>query len=252
MQASKRLILGAAAIVAVAVAIFGAVYGLRAPDEALMASGSATLPGPDTTVVPGTTPDTGAPFWHIPYVNEDQKLPAFVGTLGTIAVDPNRQGPTGFDICPGIGLKPAEPGSARSVTTAPGPLSISPRLLSAGIEPLSGPEPFLCGSDLSQVTWNFLVKAGTPDVNVGGSNLTIARMKGIDYVNFGAPEGRWSATEIAGKPAVVAGPVVVAGDRQFGPCFAAVYDAKSGVLTTVLAGAANAPFCTVVANEVVS
>lgn len=247
----RRIGLGGAALLVAAIA-FGATYMLRGPEELADAEAPPpTFPARDVTPEPGSTPSTEAPFWHVPYINEDASKPLFSGDISGIRIDPNAPGGTGYDACPGTGLMPPEPRAELKTATAPGPLSIDPSRLPAGITPADLPDGWLCKGELNQLNWAFSVAAGTANANEGGSSLLIHRRRGLEPIRHAAPEERWGAARINGHDAVVSSPVVAIGSKQFGACFAAVYDKESDVLTTVLASAAMSEFCIEVAEAIV-
>ncbi|MGE3075195.1 MAG: hypothetical protein AB7N24_15680 [Dehalococcoidia bacterium] len=201
--------------------------------------------------MPDETPDTAKPLWHVPYVNQDRVKPSFVGLLNGIRVDPSSPGRTALEVCPEEGMKPPPPRTELEVAMAPGPLRINVTSLPRGVAPTALPDVFLCKGTLGQIGWSFNVAAGTDDVNRGGSALYIHRIRGLGTVTYAAPEDRWSETAIHGVPGIIASPIVVAGEEQFGGCFLAVYDNDSQVLTTVSGLSANAEFCVRVAEALI-
>jgi len=250
MHIDKRLTILLAAVL-VAGATFGITYALRGDDSVGSAQPQATPPSAVETPDPGTTPDTSQPFWHVPYVNQDRERPAFVGTLNGYVIDPAAKGRTGFEVCPGTGMEPVRNDVLLDVVSAPGPLRINPASFPEGVSSLTQPDAFLCGAELGQVSWILHVAAGTPNVNVGGSDLTIGRIRGNDILTHTAPEERWTAVQINGQPAVGTGPIVVVGEALYGGCFLAIHERDSDVLTTVQAGAARLEFCITLAEAVI-
>lgn len=255
MRAAYRIAATAAGVAIVGIAAFVAAYTLRGPDEVTTASGSPERPSKEVTPEPGATPDTAAPFWHIPYVKQDEQKPPFSGEFNGYQIAPGGEGKverTAYDLCPGVGLDAAAPDKLLATVTAPGPLRIDPQSLPVGVRSRDLPGAFLCHGELALAYWLFHAEAGTVDVNPGGSPLSINRIRGQEPVIHSAPEDRWVAVTIGGLPAVVARPIVTVGDEQFGACFAAVYNPDSDVFTTVSAHAANAEFCIAVMAAVVS
>lgn len=238
--------------VALAMAAFTITYLARGSDPASRAQPPGDGPATGATPLPSATPDTSQPFWYMPYVNADQAKPPFVGTLNGIPIDPDHQGRTPYEVCGGSGMDLVDPDVLMETVTRAGPLAVNPARFPASVRSLDGPWAWTCPDGLAQVSWIFHVAAGTAHVNPGGSDLTVDRIRGLDPVMHSAPADRWFAAEVAGRPAVAQRPVVVAGDKQFGSCFVAVWDVRSNILTTVSAGAANAEFCLLIAEEVVS
>jgi hypothetical protein len=234
------LIVGALA--ATAIATLG-TYSVRGSDPVSRADEPPRGPDKSATPLPGTTPDTTQPFWHYPFINQDRLRPHFAGQLNGYTIDPGWKGRSPFDLCPGTGLHPPEPARVLETVVGNGPMQIDPRRLPAGVTPESPPDSFLCGNELMQVVWSFDVKAGTPDVNEGGSGLDIWRIRGLDPIQWGAPIERWKAITIAGRPAVLSGPIVTVGTKQFGSCFLGIYDREADVLTGIVGTSANEPFC---------
>lgn len=251
MNTSTKAIAGAVACVLAGVAVFIGVYTLRGSDQPIQAGPPPGPPGAGVTPIPGSTPDTSLPFWHIPYINQDNQRPRYSGLLNGFTIDPGWHGKSAYDVCPGTGLEAAR--SPRETVSAPGPLQIEPSVLPGGVSATSFtplPDAWLCKGEPVQFGWSLSVEAGTPDVNPGGSALYISRIRGREPVIHAAPKERWSTTTVAGSPAIVSSPIVVAGDKQFGACFVAVYQEQTDVMTTVLASAANDPFCLRVAEAV--
>ena len=147
-------------------------------------------------------------------------------------------------------MEPAAPRTEIETVAAAGPLQIDPKSLPSGIAPTSVPEAFLCRGELAQDSWTFSVAAGVPEANEGGSNLFIARFRGLEPIAHSGPAERWRPAVVNGLPAVVLDSIVSVGTKQFGGCFAAVYDREADVMTTVNAGAANGPFCLRIAEVV--
>lgn len=235
--------------VAVAVAAFAATYVLRDDDPTSRADEPPA--GPDRTITPepGATPDTTQPFWHIPYVNQDREKPTFVGELNGFTIDPAMEGRSPYEICPGEGLHPPRPGEEFAALKE-GPLQIDPALLPDGIEREGHyPDSFLCRDELVLALWTFDIRPGTPGANAGGGGVNILRSRGLERVVREAPADRWSATTIAGYRAIVSGPIVAIGDKQYGSCYAAVYQPDSDVMTVVSA-TANEQFCISVVEAV--
>lgn len=246
----KPAVIVAAAVAAIGVVTFSATYALRGSDPVSRAASGTVTPDRTATPDPNVTPDTTQPYWYAPYINADAQSPAFRGELNGLRIDPDWEGRTGFDFCPGTGMEPAAPRTEIETVAAPGPLQIDPKALPAGIVPTSAPEAFLCRGALTQDSWTFTVAPGTPDVNEGGSNLFIARFRGLEPIAHPGPAERWRPAMVNGLPAVVLDSIVSVGTKQFGGCFAAVYDQERDVMTTVNAGAANGPFCQRIAEVV--
>lgn len=252
MKLTRRpAIIITAALAAIAIATFSATYAIRGSDPVSRAASDAVTPDRTATPAPNATPDTSQPYWYAPYINADALRPPFRGELNGLQIDPDWEGRSGFDFCPGTGMEPAAPRTEIETVAAAGPLQIDPKALPAGIVPTSVPEAFLCRGALAQDSWTFTVAPGTPEVNEAGSSLFVARIKGLEPINQGGSAQRWSSATISGRRAVVLDSVVSVGTKQFGGCFAAVYDDATDVLTTVSAGAANGPFCARIAEVVV-
>lgn len=238
-------------IVAVGVGAFTIVYATRGSDAVTQAQAPINPPAKDVTPPPFATPDTSKPFWHIPYINQDEKRPTFVGTLNGYTIDPSAPGRTAYDVCPGTGLWQVDPWNADALVTAPGPLRIDPRLLPASVGETTNLDAFTCGGSLAEVTRSFRVKPGAAGVNEGGGALVIGRVTGNDPVFWAAPQERWGPAQINGLPAVVSRPIVSAGTKQFGVCFVAVYEPRTNVRTTVASDGGNEAFCKAVAEAVI-
>lgn len=239
-----------AAAVAITGAAFAATYFLRSADTPGVAAPILDQPGPNATPKPGETPDTSRPFWHIPYVNQDQQKPRFRGALNGFEIDPEAPGQSPAELCPPSGLSLPAPDKSLSIVIDPGPLRINPGQLPPGVNGHELPEAYTCKGALAQVAWLFSVLPGTEHVNPGGSDLLIQRVRGRQPVIHEAPADRWAETTVGGLPAVVSRPVVVVGDREFGDCFLATYDPASDVMTTISASAATSEFCELIAQEV--
>ena len=248
----RRVSLVAGLIVAVGASAFTVIYATRGNDAVTQAQAPIDRPAKDVTPPPGETPDTSKPFWHIPYINQDEKRPVFVGKLNGYTIDPESPGRTAYDVCPGTGLWQVDPRKAGDFIAAPGPLQINPRDLppSAGeTTNLDDLVAFTCGGSLAEVSRGFIVKPG-PGEQYGG-RLVIARATGNDPVFWSAPQERWRPVQIDGLPAVVSRPIVSAGTKQFGACFLAIYQPKTNVRTTVWADGGHEAFCIAVAEAVI-
>ena len=91
----RRVSLVAGLIVAVGASAFTVIYATRGSDAVTQAQAPIDRPAKDVTPPPGATPDTSKPFWHIPYINQDEKRPTFVGARYTsCAVRRSRSMPT--------------------------------------------------------------------------------------------------------------------------------------------------------------
>lgn len=249
-----RLPIGVHAGVALALAFttFAVVYELRPNDSVTRAQAPPATPDMISTPAAGSTPDVTEPYWHIPYVNMDRSIPSFTGILNGLAVDPDWPGRSALEFCPGDGgLRRAEPDVYLSIAVESPDTGVNPTDLPDGVMPLSSPDVFLCGDNIAQLSWVFSVAEGTPHVNEGGSNLYIGRTKGKDPIIHAAPSSRWQPVNIEGLAAVLAGPIVKSGIKQYGSCFVAMYDPTTDIMTSVLATAANEEFCVAVAESVV-
>lgn len=251
MHASARTLVLVAVAALLGSTVFSVTYSLRAPDPVTQAGPPAGGPDDSVTPAPNATPDTNSPFWHIPYINQNRQRTPFSGRLNGLTVDPTWTGRSAFDVCPGVGLTSPKAAELLKTVTSPGPLQIDPQALPEGITPTSSPDAFLCRGLLAQVAWRFLVAPGGPSVNPGGSDLSITRTRGLEPVVHSAPAERWKSITIAGSQAILASPIVVADDKQYGSCFLAVYQTGTDVLTTFLADAANDAFCVAVAEATV-
>ncbi len=206
----------------------------------------------EVTPVPGSTPDTTQPFWFIPYVNADRKKLPFKGNLNGFEIDPDYvDRRTGFDACPGEGLTDPPYDQYRATVVQPGPFSIDPAKLPAGLTSLDGPWVFVCKRVEIWITqWTFSVQAGTPGANPGGGSISVTKTRGLRPIAVPRPSDRWSSATIAGRPAIVSGPFVTAEKGQFGSCMAFVYDRDHDVLTEVVGTSANTVLCVDVAEAV--
>lgn len=206
----------------------------------------------EVTPVPGATPDTTQPFWFIPYVNADRKKPPFKGNLNGFEIDPgyvDRR--NGFDACPGEGLTEPPHDQYLATVVQPGPFSIDPAKLPAGLTSLDGPRVLGCkGVEIWITQWTFSVQAGTPGANPGGGSISISRTRGLRPLNHPAPADRWAGATVGGRPAVVSGPFVTAEKGQFGSCLVFVYDTDHDVSTHVFGSSSNAALCLAVAEAV--
>ena len=122
----------------------------------------------EVTPVPGSTPDTSAPFWFIPYVNADNKKPRFRGSLGGLEIDPDFVDTrTGADVCPGEGhLREPFPDEYLALIADPGPFSIDPRSMPAGLTPSEVPTVLVCGpSEIWLTSWFFSVTRSVGSCN---------------------------------------------------------------------------------------
>lgn len=246
----KRAIISMTAVIAIGLGAFAAVYAVRSPEPPAVAEGNSSPPDGSVTPPPDSTPNPATPYWYVPYINQDRQRAAFKGELGGLAIDPGSPGRSAFDICPGDGMRAAQPGTELDTVAGPGPLRIDIRVLPQGVVPTNLPDAFLCRGALAQVAWAFSVPSGLEDVNEGGSSLHISRLLGLEPINRAGPIERWDAHTINGHKAVALNSVVSSGAEQFGGCFAAVYDEMDDVLTLIDAGAANSPFCLAVAEAV--
>lgn len=246
----RRVGLVAGLIVAVGASAFTIVYATRGDDALTQAQAPINPPAKDVTPPPGETPDTSKPFWHIPYINQDEMRPIFVGTLDGYTINPAAPERTAYEVCPGTGLE--QPAAAKIAETvgAPGPLQIDPNSLPTSVGPTTGTDAWACKGNLTMASRSFRLTPGAEGVNEGGGSLFISRVTGNNPVVWAAPQERWKAIKINGLPAVVSRPIVSAGTKQFGDCFLAVYQPATDVLTTVWAAAANEAFCTAVAEGV--
>ena len=238
-------------VVAVGVSAFTIVYATRGSDAVSQAQAPIEPPAKDVTPPPGATPDTSKPFWHIPYINQDEKRPIFVGTLNGYTIDPAAPERTGLDVCPGTGLEPLHPSTAAAMLSAPGRLQIDARVLPASVGEASLIDAFTCGADLAIVIRGFHLKPGAEGVNEGGGSLQIFRSTGNGPVVWAAPQERWKAIQVNGLPAIVSRPIVSVGTKVFGDCFVAVYEPRTDVKTTVWGAAANESVCLAVAEAVI-
>jgi hypothetical protein len=137
-----------------------------------------------------------------------------------------------------------------ATVTSKGALQIDPKALGEGISASTLPEAFLCKGTLALVDWTLSVAPGTASVNPGGSDLIITRSKGKDPVIHSAPLDRWHSVAVAGNPGILSSPIVSVGNKQFGDCFLAVYQATTDVLTTITGTAANDGFCLAIGEAI--
>lgn len=247
----RKVILVAGLVVAVGVGAFTIVYATRGSDAVSQAQAPIEPPAKDVTPPPGGTPDTSKPFWHIPYINQDEKRPIFVGTLNGYTIDPAAPERSAYDVCPGVGLDQAYPSTADGLVAAPGPLRIDPSSLPALLGEMTRTDAWACKGNLTMVSRSFRLKPGAEGVNEGGGSLQIFRAIGNDPVGWAAPQERWNAIQVNGLPAVVSRPIVSVGTKQFGDCFVAVYEPRTDVKTTVWGAAANESVCLAVAEAVI-
>lgn len=246
----RRVSLVAGLIVAVGASAFTVIYATRGSDAVTQAQAPIDRPAKDVTPPPGATPDTSKSFWHIPYINQDEKRPVFVGKLNGYTIDSAAPERTAYDVCPGTGLWQIDPREAGQVVAAVGPLRIEPLSLPSSVGETSFLDAFRCGENLATVSWGFHLKPGGDGVNGGGA-LVIGRATGNDPVFWSAPQERWRPIQINGLPAVVSRPIISAGTKQFGACFLAIYQPKTNVRTTVWADGGHEAFCIAVAEAVI-
>ena len=156
----RRVGLVAGLIVAVGASAFTVIYATRGSDAVTQAQAPIDRPAKDVTPPPGATPDTSKSFWHIPYINQDEKRPVFVGKLNGYTIDSAAPERTAYDVCPGTGLWQIDPREAGQVVAAVGPLRIEPLSLPSSVGETSFLDAFRCGENLATVSWGFHLKPG--------------------------------------------------------------------------------------------
>jgi len=250
MSKTSAIMLAAVAAL-VATTAFAVTYRVRGTDPPIRAG--EPPPGADTatTPVPGVTPDASRPESFLPYVDADNAKPRFVGELNGFTIDPSYPGRTSKGACPPGGFVYTEPAKAIEVATSPGPMRVDPAGISGAIISESLPESWSCRGELAQVVWNLRVNTGTEGVGPAGALLMIHRIRGLEPIQRGAPEERWTAATVAGSPAVVASPILAIDGLYVGECYVAVYQPLTDVLTEVLATRASAEFCLAAAEAIV-
>lgn len=203
-------------------------------------SGPVLPPTADETPVPGATPDTTKPFWFIPYENQDRQAPKLQTTINGIEV--GAAGGTDWQ-CPKpwtgkIDWRKETAGTAFEVNLAALPVGVK----------LTG-EPRLAKCSDGRLLWFELALEASPGltgVNTGGGEIFVSRVSGIRWWTQQAPAARWSAGEVAGRPAAILAPIV----PNLGQAGVFVLDAETGGSTRIMSSSASLEFVRSIAEAI--
>lgn len=243
-----------AIILVVSWAVMASVIGFithaaRSPDPVIHAQDEPVPPGPNTTPEPGATPDVTRPFWYVPYYNQERDSPKFEGTIAGISISPNPPETSGFDACPGTGLKELPGKPAVEAARSAGPLQIDDRFLPSFLRTEQAPSVWTCGTTTVEVSWGFAVEDGIRGVGKGGTGVVITRTAVGGVTGISGSPGRWSTEMVAGHQAAVMAPILAVSGYVIGDCYAGVKDTATRVLTQVTAGGTS-DFCTLILEAV--
>jgi hypothetical protein len=204
----------------------------------------AQLPAPteipaESTALPGSTPDTTKPLWHVPFENAEKDLPRYDQTINGIKV-----GPTISD----NGVRDCEPGEATAVrdldSLATSNLAITPSFLPTGAVEGRHEASACRGKFVTHVVeYEIPAEPGVEsrlergevrweDVEHGGK-ITIFRSlsQGAVYRSSNFAAIRWRAGTIQGRPAAIADPILPIG---LGRSAIVVWDESEGVRTVLI------------------
>lgn len=198
-----------------------------------------TEPPADSTAVPGASPDTTNPLWHVPFENSEMNLPRQDQIINGIQVGPN---------VPDSGVRDCEPGEAKAVqdlaTLNGSDLAINPSFLPAGAVVGRHVASTCRGKPVTHVVeYEIPAEPGVEselerglvrweDVEHGGK-ITVFRSlsQGPVYRTSNFAAIRWHSGTVRGHPAAIADPILPIG---LGRSAIVIWDDQKGVRTVLV------------------
>lgn len=203
-------------------------------------SGPVLPPTADETPVPGATPDTTKPFWFIPYENQDRLAPRLHTTINGIEIGVTADGP-------GWGCTKLAPYIGWKQETAGTPFEVNLAALPAGVKLVGEPRFGKCAD--GRLLWLDLTLEASPaltGVNAGGGEIFVSRASSIRWWTQQAPAARWSAGEVAGRPAAILAPIL----PNLGQAGVFVLDAETNGSTRIISSSASLEFVRSIAEAI--
>ena len=199
--------------------------------------GQPPPPGPDSTPIPGATPDKTVPDWYVPYLNQEKAAPKFHGEISGIQLGV-ASGPT-----PSCAKSQIEPDWQTATFGTPFDLNLKalPDRVSLWGEPRVG----RCGDD-GRVMWAMAILqvASGPFVSGMGGSVQVGRWESVRWASQEFLADRVTAGTIAGRPAVFAD----VGLSGFGQAAVFVLDKEIDGSTMVISSNVSLDYLKVIAE----